>query len=96
MDNLALIKLDECAVAFRKLSCFGATLAEKVATVWCGSYGMFYRNLGKLNGKDPSKILKTIGGNAMDLSKGFKYLVDSFISRTKYGHHMRCTIAVFN
>ena len=47
-----LIKLDECAVAFRKLSCFGATLAEKVATVWCGTCGMFYCNLGKLNGKD--------------------------------------------
>lgn len=77
MQSSAVAKLDECAVSFRKLSCFGTALAEKVAAVWCGTSGMFYRNLAKLNGKDPSKILKTIAGNAEDLSKGFKYLADS-------------------
>ena len=78
MDCSALIKLDDSAVEFRKLSRFGATLAEKVATVWCGTCGMFYRNLGKLcNGKDPSTILKTIAGNACGLSKDFKHLADA-------------------
>ena len=57
LDKAAVSELDQCAVRFRQLSSFGATLSEKVASVWCGTCGLFYRNLSKLQQKDPSKIL---------------------------------------
>ena len=74
LDKAAVSELDQCAVRFRQLSSFGATLSEKVASVWCGTCGLFYRNLSKLQQKDPSKILTTISNNAKELSDGFVHL----------------------
>ena len=74
LDKAPVGELDQCAVRFRQLSIFGATLSEKVASVWCGTCGLFYRNLSKLQQKDPSKILTTISKNARELSTGFLHL----------------------
>ena len=75
--NIAAVSdLDRCGVQFRQLSSFGATLSEKVANVWCGTCSMFYRNLSKLQAKNPGKILNTISGNAKELAEGFVYLSD--------------------
>ena len=76
LNKEAVSDLDRCAVQFRQLSSFGATLSEKVANVWCGTCSMFYRNLSKLQEKNPGKILKTISSNAKELAEGFGYLSD--------------------
>ena len=96
LESSTRIKLDGYAIEFHDLSCFCATLAEKVGTVWCGTCCILYRNLGKLcNGKDPSKLLKTIAGNASGLSKDFERLADSSnVLATKFKTLETSTLAI--
>lgn len=74
LDKVSIAEMDACAVDFRKISAYCTSLSEKVASVWCGTSITFYRNLEKVQDKNPSKVLLKISANSSELSAGFTYL----------------------
>ena len=75
LDEQSVQQLDQCAAEFRRLSTTVATLAEKVASVWCRTCLLFYRNIEKMKG-NPNKVLHTISTQSKELSLGFERVVN--------------------
>lgn len=73
LDSEATINLDQCAIDFRQLSICVASLAEKIASLWCTTCVMFYKNFDKISG-NPSKILDNMANQAKDLNLGFEHI----------------------
>lgn len=71
----SVMKLDQCATEFRRLSTSVATLAEKVGSVWCRKCLLFYRNIEKVKG-NPANVLHKISAQSKELSDGFKEVVN--------------------
>lgn len=71
LDEEMQTKIDQCAVNFRHMSLQTTTLSDQVASVWCRTCILFFKNMSKIKG-DPSKVLKKISDQARDLSEGFK------------------------
>ena len=76
LEKPAVASMDQCAVKFRQISSYCATLSEKVGSVWCGTCGTFYRNLEKIQDKNPAKLLEKISKNGSELAEGFCHLAD--------------------
>ena len=74
IDKPAASSMDQCAVKFRQIATYCTTLSEKVASVWCGTCITFYRNLEKIQDKNPSKLLSKISNNGKELAQGFRHL----------------------
>ena len=73
LDSEASRNLDQCAIDFRQLSIRVASLAEKIASLWCKTCVLFYKNFDKIKG-DPKKVLENIAQQAEELKKGFDHL----------------------
>ena len=74
IDKPAASSMDQCAVKFRQNATYCTTLSEKVASVWCGTCITFYRNLEKIQDKNPSRLLSKISNNGKELAQGFRHL----------------------
>lgn len=74
LDEQSVKQLNLCAAEFRRLSTTVATLSEKVASVWCRTCVLFYRNIDKMKG-NPNKVLHTISTQSKELSLGFEHVV---------------------
>lgn len=86
LDSVASYNLDQCAIDFRQLSICVASLAEKIASLWCKTCALFYKNFDKITG-NPKKVLENIAQQAGELKQGFEHikerssgLVDKFSS----------------
>ena len=75
LDSEANYNLDQCAIDFRQLSICVASLAEKIASLWCKTCALFYKNFDKITG-NPKKVLENIAQQAEELKKGFEHLKD--------------------
>ena len=73
LDFEASNNLDQCAIDFRQLSICVASLAEKIASLWCKTCALFYKNFDKISG-NPKKILDNMAHQADDLNRGFEHI----------------------
>jgi len=73
LDSEASRNLDQCAVDFRQISICVSSLAEKIASLWCKTCVLFYKNFEKITG-NPKKVLDNISQQADELRMGFEHI----------------------
>jgi len=73
LDSEESRNLDQCAVDFRQISICVSSLAEKIASLWCKTCALFYKNFEKITG-NPKKVLDNISQQADELRMGFEHI----------------------
>lgn len=65
-----ILKIDQCAIDFRRLSFSTVTIAQRVSNQWLDVAITFFENIDEAD--DPKEVLKLLGDQAKEIAQCFK------------------------